>query len=446
MKFSRLFAFCSMSLSLLQCFAAPKTTREQLLRVWPGNAVMNIPFVAKAPGIDGFFTPGEWDKAAEFSGFSRLNGDYVTTGSGSVRLMRDKEYLYIAVRTTTPNNDPGGSLVANTTVRDGAVFRDDSLDFMLTPENEPVLYHWIINARDTVYDAKVELGATQRSDASWNFRNLRCASHVDKGFWDVELALPFSEIGNPANVLKFNVGRNWSKAGTSLLNPGSKYFDTKRMIKVWWKKHWGVLRQHDAGDVGRGEWKLSLSADNTTKKELCLAVMLRHNRYEKIKGKSVTHRIFDVVKEVRIPPQKSGSLDAAFSVSDNSRYHYTAVLFDPASGVIQGSRGFAGIRGSTERHPLSGSCEIKGVGIGEYRYYPGYDKAVMNFRPSAKNISNVAVVLSDDKKIAGVNDKNIFVLRFPVPAKVGKHEFALEINGKHHAAVLSLEKRNYPWC
>ena len=278
----------SLILSFAYCHAAPKTTDEQLLRVWPGNAVMNIPFVAKSPGIDGFFTPGEWDRAAEYSGFSQLNGNYVTTGSGSVRLMRDKTHLYIAVRTTTPNNDPGGSLVANAIVRDGAVYQDDSIDFMLNPENEQVLYHWIINSRNTLYDAKVQLGAAQRSDSSWNFRNLRCASHVDKGFWDVEIAVPFSEIGNPANVFKFNVGRNWSKAGTSLLNPAGKYFDTKRMIKVWWKKHWGVMRQHDAGDVGRGEWKLSLSADNTTEKELCLAVMLRHNRYEKIKGKSVT--------------------------------------------------------------------------------------------------------------------------------------------------------------
>ena len=79
------------------CSAAPRSTVDQLLRVGAWNAVANIPMISKAPQIDGIFAGGEWDKAAQISGFSLLSGNYVTNGTGYVRLMRDKNFLYLVL-------------------------------------------------------------------------------------------------------------------------------------------------------------------------------------------------------------------------------------------------------------------------------------------------------------------------------------------------------------
>ncbi len=437
-------AFTLLCLSALT-FAAPKTTQEQLLRVWPGNASMNIPFAEKAPVTDGFFTPGEWEKAAQFSGFSLRTGNYVTTGTGSLYLMRDRDNLYIAMRTTTPNNDPGGSLVANATQRDGKVFQDDSLDFMILSDHDTnKLYHFIINARNTIYDSLYDVNS-KKSDLSWNFKKIRCASHVDKGFWDLEITLPLSEIGIPKKYLKINVGRNWSKAGSSLINPSRNYFDVKRMINLSWNKKGGVLRQFDAGNVGRGEWTLALEADNLSDKELCLAMLLRHTTYKKVNNKRVKNVHFDVMKEVKISPQQSGKLNASFTASGTARYHFTAVLFDPASGRIYSARNFAGTKGNTERHPFSGTFVLKGKGTGEYRYYPGYDKAELFFRPADKKITTAALLLPDGKKVSGIHKKDFFHFNFVVPSTPGFHTFSLELDGKKISDAFKIEKRSYPW-
>ena len=270
---------------------------------------------------------------------------------------------------------------------------------------------------------------------------------MDKGFWDIELAIPATEIGTPKSSFKFNIGRNWSSSGTSLLNPAGAYFDVKRMVTVRWRKDWGVMRQLDPGDVGRGEWKLALEADNMSKKELVLAIMLRHNTntYAKVKGKNVTTRHQDMVKEIKIAPGKSGSLAAEYAVDDDNRYHYSAALYEPVSGHIYASRSLAGIRGNTERHPASCSFTLKGVGSGDCRYYPGYDKAALSFRPSNKAVVQTAVILPDGRKVAGVKDKGNFKFHFPVPVAAGKYDFTLNIDGKSYPKAFQLEKRTFSW-
>ena len=441
----RLFGVLLACLVCLTAAAAPreKSAEEILLRQWPGSARIAVPEVERAPVIDGVIDPGEWKNAAEFSGFTHLNGSYVTAGRGSVRLMRDKNYLYFAVRTTTPNNDPGGSLTANATAHDGKVHQDDALDFMLISDRDPQkMYHWIVNARDTVFDRVCPADrAAGEGDVSWNFRHLKCRSRVDKGFWDLEMACPLDEAGSPEKFLKLNVGRSWSKAGASLLNPSGKYFDVKRMITVRLDRDPGVLRQRDPGDVGRGEWRLALEADNLSPRELCLALLLRH--FTHAGGRKTEHR--DVLKAVRIPAGKSGSLDAAFQAQGNQRYHYSAVLFEPAGGKVHASRSFTGARGLSERHPVSLSFSVKGKGTGTCRYYPGYDKATAEFRPAGKKISRAILVLPGGREIAGKAERDLWRFSFPVPAEPGTCGFGLKLDLKLHKDVFKLEKKAFPW-
>ncbi len=444
----RIIFICSMLLPGVIVAAAPQvqSVKEILFKQWPGNARLNIPEVKKSPVIDGVISPGEWKNAAKISGFSLLSGNYVTNGSGSLQMMRDRKYLYLALRTTTPNNDPGGSLVANAISRDGKVYQDDSLDFMLVPDRAPgKLYHWIINSRDTLYDSLADSALGGKSDISWNFRDFKSRSVVDKGFWDMEIAIPLAEIDNPGKFLKLNIGRNWSSAGSSLLNPGGKYFDVKRMITVFWEKDPGVLRQHTPGDVGRGEWNVSLEAVNNTDSELCLVGMLRHNSYAKLKGKRQKTVHEDIYKTVRVAPGKRGVLNESFSAPGNARYHYTALLVNPATGKIHASRSFSGTRGNTERHPVSCHVSLKNAGTGDCRYYPGYDKAELKFYLQNKKVASAVLILPDGTKVAGKPEKNSFIFRFPVPSAPGKHSFQIVLDNRTFANAFQLEKKAFPW-
>ena len=420
---------------------AGKSAAELLARQWPGNARINIPEIRKAPAIDGVIDPEEWKNAAEFAGFSRPDGSFYTGGTGFVRLMRDKTRLYFAVRTTTPNNDPGGSLTANVTVHDGGVHQDESLEFMLISDREPgKMYHWIVNSRDTVFDRICRVAPETGADTAWDLRALKCRSRVDKGFWDLEMALPLEETGAPQKYLKLNVGRNWSKDGPSLLNPG-KYFDVKRMITVRWDRGCGILRQKDPGGVGRGEWNIALAADNPAHTELCLAVLLRHFTFAD--KKKTVHQ--DVLKEIRIPAGKSGALSAVFQAPGAARYHFCAVLFDPGNGKIHGSRSFSGAMGNSDRHPVSVEFRLKGKGGGACRYYPGLDKATMHFRPAGGTASGVSLILPDGREIAGKPEKDLLRFSFPVPAAPGSYSYALRIGSQRHENVFRLEKKNLPW-
>ena len=444
--------FCSLLLfgcaALFTASADDALVEKMLLRQWAGNGSMNIPFIKTPIKLDADITSKEWEKAAEISGFSLLRGNYVSVGTGTLKLMRDKNHLYIAVRMTATNNEPGGGLRAVETVRDGKVYADDSIDILLVSDADfKTMYQYIINPLGTVWDARRDLNLLDAVDAKWNHTGIRVQSKVDNGYWDLEAALPLAEIGTPKKYLKINIGRNWKEAGPSLINPASKYFEVDRMVNVFWDTRRGTMKQSDFGPISNGEWNIALSADNPTNEELCLAAMLRH--YTSSAGKKEKIMNKDVVKSIRIAPGKSGSLSAEFSAPGVEKYYFTSVLYNPRTRVVHGSRSFTGERGSAERHPASVIFALKGYGTGECRYYPGYDRATLHFRSGNKEIKSAAVILPDGKEISGKFERGSFIFRFPVPSAPGKYDFDLKfigIKGKNHfSKAFTLEKRTFAW-
>ena len=421
---------------------------KMLLRQWAGNVSMNIPFADHKVDIDGNIDGKEWAKAAEIAGFSLLKGNYVSCGSGALKLMRDNDNLYIAIRMSAVNNEPGGGLSAAATDRDGKVYFDDSVDIMLISDYNPkLMYQFIINPLGTVWDAKRDLTLNDSVDVKWNLENIRSKARVVNGFWDIELALPLAGIGVPRKYLKLNVGRNWKEAGPALLNAANKYFTVDRMITVRWDKRCGTMRQPDFGAIGNGEWQIALSADNPTGEELCLAAMLRHYSYSADKKQKIMHK--DVMKSVLIPPGKSASISAEFTAPGVEKYYFTSVLFNPKTRQVSASRSFTGERGSTERHPASAVFAIRSIGTGECRYYPSYDRATLHFRTGNGNIKNAVLVLPDGKEISGKFERGSFFFRFPVPKSVGKYVFGMKFPGikgqSFYPEAFALQKRSFAW-
>lgn len=440
---SFLLLFCAVFLT-----AGDAAVEKMLLRQWAGNVSMNIPIIAHKVNIDGNINGKEWAKAAEIAGFSLLKGNYVSCGSGALKLMRDKDNLYIAIRMSAVNNEPGGGLRAAVTDRDGQVYFDDSVDILLISDhNSKIMYQFIINPLGTLWDARRDLALNDAVDLKWNLKNARVKAQVVNGFWDIEAAFPLAGIGIPKKYLKINVGRNWKEAGPALLNAASKYFTVDRMVTVRWDKKRGTMRQPDFGAIGNGEWKIALSADNPTDKELCLAAMLRHYTYSPDKKQKIMHK--DVMKSVPVAPGKSASFSAEFTAPGVEKYYFTSVLYDPVTRLVHASRSFTGERGSTERHPSSAVFVLPGLGTGECRYYPGYDRATLHFRTGNGNIKNAVLILPDGKEISGKFERGSFFFRFPVPKTVGKYEFGMKfpgVKGKDlFPKAFALEKRSFAW-
>lgn len=86
--------------------------------------------------------------------------------------------------------------------RDDAVFSDDCVEFFLSPPDSGVLsgfpessryFHFAINSRGVQYD-EVGMSSPSNWDASW-----QCQASVQADRWELEVALPFSELQTRVN-------------------------------------------------------------------------------------------------------------------------------------------------------------------------------------------------------------------------------------------------------
>lgn len=451
-------ALILLSLLLPMPRIAAETLEQQaeslILKQFAGNARVSIPFLkdGQAVSIDGNLTPHEWDGAAALAGFSKPGGKLIPARPGQVMLQRDADFLYLAVRTATPNNDPGGSLVSQARERDGKVFEDDSVEIWLAAGNQPdTLYQLVLNSLGTLYDCRRSADG-RIADAAWNLTGFRTASTVDNGWWNLEAALPLNQLGNPQKNLRLNVARNWSGFGSSLITPANKYADVANMLHVSWENPGAVLRQTDTGNTAEGEWAVTLQGLNQTPIPLAIATLLRHFSYPKdAAGKPVKTEHRDIFNVLPVPPGTRASLDARHDASGQENYYFAAILFDPATGKVLASRTSQGSRtASTSRHPASADFQLPGLGAGACWYYPTYNRAVLRFSPHA-SLTAARVGVARNGTLLGQAERlrQTFEIPFAVPATAGEHTFDLIIEPgpqqQQITAAFKLEKIIFPW-
>ncbi|MFH0964397.1 MAG: sugar-binding protein [Planctomycetota bacterium] len=160
--------------------------------------------------IDGRFSQDEeWTSAPALDGFS-LPGDGPQEVPTEGRLLYDDEALYIGMRC---QESPGKKLKAECTMRDGNLFRDDSVEVFLAPPSSNAFegvdvrsryFHIAVNARGARYDA------IAKDRAAWN-ADWTAATFRSEGEWQAEIALPFRVLGaRPAEgqVWRFNLCRD----------------------------------------------------------------------------------------------------------------------------------------------------------------------------------------------------------------------------------------------
>ncbi|MBO4513338.1 MAG: hypothetical protein J5746_11300 [Victivallales bacterium] len=187
--------------------------RKVLFSIWLCFAVsilsaaeFSVPFLKKAPVIDGQFDKGEWDFATAFSGSKKIDARRTTIWMGY-----DAKNLYLAMQAETP---PRGGL--STGAR--AISMQDSLEVWFSPPQKLRkveslkfgAFQLIINSEDK-FMAMHNSPGYGLAATDWK-HNAKIKSSVKNRVWTLEMAFPMKEMGitgSPEGDWRILVCRNY---------------------------------------------------------------------------------------------------------------------------------------------------------------------------------------------------------------------------------------------
>lgn len=241
---------------------------------------LEIPFVSKAPRIDGKLDDEAWQKAAITSEFKKYSTGAVSANKTVARLCYDTNYLYIAFECSQK-----GEIVAivNQEAIDAPVFKDDNVELFFAPAEKGHMFHLGATYRGTRWDALDE--KPELWDGKW-----KCASSRDSNGWIIEFRIPFTDLaqfnfpqGTPAagDIWKVNFSRTyavtneWSQWSFSK-NGG--FGDRNVFVPVTFgKRHppydlTTKVNSTGALTIGKSEIKLDLEKVTFTPLDVCCAL------------------------------------------------------------------------------------------------------------------------------------------------------------------------------
>lgn len=172
----------------------------------------------QAPVIDGRVDEAAWQTGAWHEGFTLIRSAEGAAGGEPAPVATrfkvgiDDQTLYLTVQLDQPAGVP---LVINHLERDGRVWLDDAIEFMINPNPTVDRYvHVIVNAGGAVFDSiRVEDGllADRAFDSA-----VETAVQIEDDRWTVELAVPLADLGltgDETDTWTFNVARSSHATG-----------------------------------------------------------------------------------------------------------------------------------------------------------------------------------------------------------------------------------------
>ena len=175
--------------------------------------------------VDGKLDPNEWAGAIEVSGFTFSGKALLASEQMVMRLMYDRDNLYLGVKCGESKMD---KLVANVREHDGNAWQDDCIEFFIDPKHDhETYYQFIVNTLGAQYEA---VGFDRLWNCQW-----KAAASLGQDAWCVEVAIPFSafEVAAPAPdaIWGYNLNRerraggdtelyNWADVQGNFHNPG----------------------------------------------------------------------------------------------------------------------------------------------------------------------------------------------------------------------------------
>jgi hypothetical protein len=163
------------------------------------SASVTIPYISRAPDIDGKLNEEVWQSAVGLSSFvNTLNGRPVRRKT-DVRLLWDDTHLYVAMVADDTE------LINPETESSQDIWKADALDVFLTPDTAGPYYEIQISPSGIIYDA--EYTAYREANASWE-SGITVATDVAGTVndtaepadqrWTVEAAIPLTRIATGA--------------------------------------------------------------------------------------------------------------------------------------------------------------------------------------------------------------------------------------------------------
>lgn len=170
--------------------------------------------------FDGKLDEKAWSMAAEVNNFTIPQLYAPANQNTIVKLAFDNENIYMFLKMLEP--EPG-KIIAKCKEKDSPVYSDDNIELFFAPNGANAeQFHILVNPAGTVYDIKEKWHNVDTAskavdmDDSWD-SSIKVSSSIDKNYWNLELAIPFSKLNRPVpkegEIWEFNICRTRRAGG-----------------------------------------------------------------------------------------------------------------------------------------------------------------------------------------------------------------------------------------
>ncbi len=244
------------------CFLAAISTGV-LTAAEPPAPRFTIPFMAKAPVIDGQVDPNEWSGALAFTGTLDGAGRLFSVPT-TFYVGRDRQNIYWAYSSSPPGGrrvGPSGMGDENTWMK----FAEAAWLHVFPNIDGPVgkrAWYWLITATDVKLDTRfgVDGGRVQEMwDGHWVIKH-----HVADGLWQTEISAPISDFTTgpiaDGDVWGMNFAVRWSVPyALAIVSPDQEIGESanyERFCRMTFDSAAPALQITSLGDVARGKLAL----------------------------------------------------------------------------------------------------------------------------------------------------------------------------------------------
>ncbi len=373
--------------------------------------------------VDGAIGDAEWAAAESRFGLCPRNSQEQFPAEAEALAARDSGRLYVAVRSAIPASGLLRRVMPN---RQGAyAYIDDTVTLAL-----PGRRGLVVNANGAV------------TATGWEPRDLKCASTVTNGFWNFEMSLPLSEVGE---VDKFDVGRRWATADKAYGRTTSALFDMASVSSASPRVRMLGIASANAA------YTVRMRVHNPSGKAAEVKV--------EVSGRPENSQPAVLRKSIALAPGASEEIELKGPILDDEK-----VVLSVAA-TVGGKRIFS--RTTTVRPNFSGSPFARSGSDADrvsykFAYYPSHNRLrtrvdVSRVPAFASVVKGVVVALSDAKgrevvrRMVAVDKTGMADETFPVPdlrpltVASGNPEYTLRmsVEGLNGAAY---EKRLYRYA
>ncbi|MBQ6599316.1 MAG: hypothetical protein IJH79_17335, partial [Lentisphaeria bacterium] len=227
--------------------------------------VVTIPALEKQITLDGVIGADEWSDAAKIA-VDRLfykSENRKVSKSAWAWLKYDRNNLYVAMLSDRP------AAKAAATVRDSQAWKDDCFEIHVTPQNGSLIYQYVLNSRNTVFDMTMTKSG-ESGDSKWN-GTARTAVSANRHNCSAEWIIPLKDSGIKAgdpvqlNFAYLNCEKGNNQYSWSWALPGHPFGSPACSGKVLWGNPGSGIRLESFGDVPRGRLSFLINAVNPQK-------------------------------------------------------------------------------------------------------------------------------------------------------------------------------------